>query len=152
MTPNSTYFEVKVKYDHLDPMDGIQKVKTDVYLIDALSFTEAEASGVSQAQTFSSGWLSVDAIKRAKITEVFEFASGDKFFKAKVVFISVDEKGKEKRSASTMLIQADDIKEARERLEESMAGTMSDYEVAKIEETAILEVIPYYEPETTEAE
>lgn len=143
-----TWFETKVQYEKLCPEDGLQKKTTEVYLIDALSFTEAEARAIKQVQPFTSGELTVSAIKRTKFYEIFDAATGDKWFKAKVLFIVLDqEKGTEKRTASYMLIQAEDMKEARERLEEGMKGTMSDYEVASISETSILEVIPFAAPE-----
>ena len=151
MSQLHNWFETKVQYEKMSPEDGLQRKATEVYLIDALSFTEAEARAIYHAQPYTSGKLTVASIKRTKFYEVFDAATGDKWFKAKVLFIVLDqEKGTEKRVASYMLIQAEDIKEARERLEEGMKGTMSDYEVAKIEETPIMDVIPYLAEEEKE--
>jgi hypothetical protein len=75
---------------------------------------------------------------------VFDAPTGDRWYRAKVLFIVLDqEKGTEKRVPATMLIQASDIQEALNRLNEGMKGTMSDYEVAMITDTPILDVFPY---------
>jgi hypothetical protein len=147
------WFEAKIQYDKIGTEDGKQKKVTDTYLVDAMSFTEAEARVIEVVRPYMTGDFTVAALKRAKVHEIFENATGDKWYRAKVVFIVLDaEKGKEKKIGSIMLVQADDIEQARTRLEEQMKGTMSDYEVVKIEETPILDVVKYEEkvdPEDT---
>jgi hypothetical protein len=147
------WFEAKIQYDKIGTEDGKQKKVTDTYLVDAMSFTEAEARVIEVVRPYMTGDFTVAALKRAKVHEIFENATGDKWYRAKVVFIVLDaEKGKEKKIGSIMLVQADDIEQARTRLEEAMKGTMSDYEVVKIEETPILDVVKYEEkvdPEDT---
>jgi len=138
------FFESRIQYDRIGTDDGKQKRQTDVYLIDAMSFAEAEARTIEVAKPYITGEFTVSALKRTKFCEIFENAEGDKFYKAKVVFVVLDaEKGKEKRTASTMLVQASDLESARDRLEDGMKGTLSDYEVVKIEETPILSVVKY---------
>jgi hypothetical protein len=145
------WFEAKIQYDKIGTEDGKQKKVTDTYLVDAMSFTEAEARVIEVVRPYMTGDFTVAALKRAKVHEIFENATGDKWYRAKVVFIVLDaEKGKEKKIGSIMLVQADDIEQARTRLEEQMKGTMSDYEVVKIEETPILDVVKYVEPESSE--
>ena len=142
-----TWFEVKVQYEKLSTEDGIQKKTTETYLVDALSFTEAEARAIKEVQPYTSGELQVKAIKRTKFYEIFDAPTGDRWYKAKVLFIVLDqEKGTEKRTPSFMLIQASDTDEAMIRLNEGMKGTMSDYEVASISDTPILDVFAYVEP------
>lgn len=141
------WFEAKIQYDKIGTEDGKQKKVTDTYLVDAMSFTEAEARAIEIVRPYMTGEFTVAALKRAKVHEIFENATGDKWYRAKVVFIILDaEKGKEKKIGSIMLVQADDIEQARTRLEEQMKGTMSDYEVVRIEETPILDVVKYVEP------
>lgn len=141
------WFEAKIQYDKIGTEDGKQKKVTDTYLVDAMSFAEAEARAIEVVRPYMTGDFTVAALKRAKVHEIFENATGDKWYRAKVMFIILDaEKGKEKKIGSIMLVQADDIEQARTRLEEQMKGTMSDYEVVKIEETPILDVVKYVEP------
>ena len=128
----STWFECKVKYDKMME-NGMQKKVTEPYMVDALSFTEAEARIIKEMTPFISGDFSVANIKRANISELFFDETGDKWFKCKVNFITLDEKsGAEKRTASYMLVQAQDLQKALENLLEGMKGTMADFEIAAI--------------------
>ena len=139
------YFEVTVKYKKTAENGKVVKI-SEKYLADALSFTEAEARINEEMKPFISGEFVVSAIKRARINEIFENVKfeSDKYFKAKVNFITMnEEKGVEKKTASYMLIRATDIKEAREALVYGMKGTMADYEVEAITETKILDVFNY---------
>ena len=112
--------------------------------MDALSFTEAEARIIKEMQPFISGEFRVAGIVPKRINEIFYNENGDKWFRAKVNFITLDEeKGVERKSPTTMLVQACDIKEAREGLVEGMKGSMADYEVESITETKIVEVFKY---------
>ena len=138
----NNFFEVKVKYEKTAEEGKIIKVN-ELYLFDALTFTEAEARVNEELKPFISGEFFAATIKRARINELFE-SNGDKWYKAKVYLISLDEeKGVEKRTACTILVQADSVKDALDVLEAGMKGTMSDYEVAGINETAILDVYKY---------
>lgn len=136
------WFEVKVKYEKTAEEGKIVKVN-ELYLFDALTFTEAEARVNEELKPFISGEFITATIRRARINELFE-SNGSKWYKSKVYFISLDEeKGIEKRTATTMLVQADSVKDAWDVLEAGMKGAMSDYEVAGINETAILDVYKY---------
>ena len=137
------YFLVGIKYEKTAEEGKIVKVN-EAYLVDALSFTEAEARINKEMKPFISGEFVVDKIQRAKVNELFPSEFGDKWFKSKVFFVSLDEeKGIEKRTACTMYVQANDIKEAEANLHEGMKGTMADYEIASITETKILDVFNY---------
>lgn len=140
-----SYFETTVKYETTAENGKLVKV-SEKYLIDALSFTEAEAKTCEHVKPFISGEFTVSAIKRAKVNEIFynETVLGDKWFRAKVNFITLDEeKAIEKKTAVNMMIQAEDLKQARETLEQRMKGSIADYEVEAVAETKILEVIEY---------
>ena len=93
---------------------------------------------------FISGEFLVSDIKRARIAELFPDENGDKWYRCKVNFVSLEEeKGVEKRTASTMFAQASTLKDALEVLEKGMKGTMADYEIASITETTIMDVFVY---------
>lgn len=139
------WFECKISYEKMLE-NGMQKKVTEPYLVDAFSFTEAEARIIEEIRPYVSGEFTVTDIKRAKFAELFFNENGDRFFKAKVYFITLDEKsGSEKKTAVQMLAQASDIKEALTIVEQGMAGTMSDYSIASLTETAIMDVFPYGE-------
>ncbi len=137
------WFECKVTYDKTLENGTIKKV-TEPYLIDALSFTEAEARIIEELRPYLSGEFTIADIKRAKLSELFFNENGDRYFKAKVYFITLDEKsGTEKKTAAQMLIQACDIEEALAELKKGMATTLADYTIASLSETAIMDVFPY---------
>lgn len=139
------YFLSTVKYEKTAENGKLVKV-SEQYLIDALSFTEAEARTIKEVEPFISGTFEVSAIKRYKVAELFPDETGDKWYRCKVMFITLDERsGAEKKTASYMLVQATDLKTARENLESGMKGTMADYDNAEIKETAILDVFLYNE-------
>jgi hypothetical protein len=141
------WFECKIKYEKTAEEGKIVKV-SEAYLVDALSFTEAEARINEEMKPFISGEFIVSNIRRARINELFANENGDKWYRSKVYFISLDEeKGVEKRTACTMMVQANNVKEAWDGLQEGMKGTMADYEIASIVETTILDVYPFAAPE-----
>ena len=126
----NSWFECKVKYDK-EIEGGMQKTVSEPYMVDALSFTEAESRILEEMRPFISGEFTVANIKRVKISELFFDESGDRWYKCKVNFITLDEKsGVEKRTASYMMVQAADFKTALENLLKGMKGTMADYEIA----------------------
>lgn len=139
------WFECKIKYEKTAEEGKILKVN-ETYLVDALSFTEAEARINEEMKPFISGEFVVSNIRRARINELFpnESEQADKWYRSKVYFISLDEeKGIEKRTACTMMVQAGNLKEAWDGLQEGMKGSMADYEIASIVETTILDVYPF---------
>lgn len=143
------WFEVGIRYEKV--MDnGESKKVTEPYLIDALSFTEAEARIIENVTPYISGEFSVRTIKPANICELFRNNQGERFYKCKVNFISLNKKGKEKRTASYMLVEANSTDAAEKRLKEGMEGTMADYDIEAIVETKIMDVYSYEAPAETE--
>jgi len=137
------WFECKVSYEKMME-NGIQKKVTEPYLVDALSFTEAEARITEEIKPYISGEFTITDIKRARLAELFFNPTGDRYYRLKVNFITLDEKsGAEKKTAAQMLAQASDIKEAIAVLEEGMKGTMADYVIASVTETMIMDVFPF---------
>ena len=136
----ANWFECKVRYDKLKENGAAKKVN-EPYLVDALSFTEAEARITEEQRPFISGEFQVSAIKPTKIAEIFWDETGDRWYLVKVAFITIDEKtAAEKRSNSLILVQAANFKHALERFEEGMKGTMADYEIVQITETPLMDV------------
>ena len=147
------WFECKVRYDKTLE-DGIIKRTMETYLVDAFSFTEAEKRFIAEIEPFVSGEYMVTDIKRAKISELFESddSLADRWFKAKVAFVTIDEKtGKEKRAAQTMMVQAIDLRDAVKNLDKGMAGTLGDYVIVSVAETKIMDVFRYKVAEGEEA-
>ena len=139
----SNWFECKVKYDKIME-NGLSKSVTEAYLVDALSFTEAEARIIEEMKSYISGEFTVANIKRVKLADMFFDETGDKWYKAKLNYITLDEKsGAEKKTAAFMLIQAKDFATSLATLTTEMGTTMIDYEVASITETVIMDVFRY---------
>lgn len=141
----SDWFEVGIRYDKTME-DGAQKPVTEQYVVDALSFTEAENKITEEMNSYISGDYSVKTIKKATYHEIF-FSDGDKadkWFKAKLQFITLDEKTqKEKLSNVVYLVQATSLNAACKAIDEIMCGTMIDYESMSVQETKVLDV--FYE-------
>ena len=139
------WFECKVRYDKTLETVLLKKV-TESYLVDALSFTEAEERFLQEIEPMMSGEYSVSDIKRAKISELFESidTTDDKWYKAKVAYIAYDEKkGVEKRTNQIMLIQAKDLRVAVQNLDKGMQGTMGDWDIISIAETPIMDIFKF---------
>ena len=116
------WFECKVSYEKMLE-NGMQKKVTEPYLVDALSFTEAEARIIEEIRPFITGEFTVTDIKRARLSELFFNENGDRFYKIKVYFITLDEKsGAEKKTA---------------------AQTLADYTIASVTETQLMDVFPF---------
>jgi hypothetical protein len=136
------WFECKVQYDKTQE-NGLIKSTKEAYLVDALSFTEAEETITKEIEPFMSGEFMVIDIKRARIAELFENEdlNADRWYKVKIGFISYDEKSeKEKIVTQTDIVQATDFKNALETLEKAMHGTLGDYKIISITETALMDV------------
>lgn len=137
------WFQCNVNFEKMLE-NGMQKRVTEPYLVDALSFTEAEARIIEEIRPFISGEFTVSDIKRARLSELFFNENGDRYYQCKVYFITLDEKsGAEKRTSAKMLVQANNLKEAISVLEEGMKGTMADYTLASVSETQIMDVFPF---------
>ncbi len=137
------WFECKVKYEKTVEEGKVVSVG-ESYLVDALSFTEAEDRIITEMKPFISGEFTVANIRRVKINEMFPNENADKWYRCKVNFVSLDEeKGLEKRTAVAMYVQASDLKTACDSLIEGMKGSLADYEIAAISETPIMDVFLY---------
>lgn len=145
----STWFECKVRYEKTQE-DGCEKLVNEQYVVDALSFTEAEASIIDNMSVYVSGEFKVVNINPANYNEIFFSGNDDDdlWFKARLAFITIDEKkDKEKRTYVNYLIQAKSIERAKRYVDEVMGRTMTDYELKSLSETNIFDVFEH-EPST----
>ena len=139
------WFEAKIRYEKMME-DGILKKVTETYVIDALSFGEAEKRILEEMTSYVSGGVEVCALKIAPYKEIFFADSNmdDKWYVAKLAFITIDEKtDKEKKTRVCYLVNAGNINAAVKNIEEQMAGTMIDYDTFNVSETQILDVFEY---------
>ena len=144
----STWFECKVRYEKTQE-DGSDKLVNELYVVDALSFTEAEASIIDNMAFYVSGELKIANINPANYNEIFFSGNDDDdlWFKARLAFITIDDKNKEKRTYVNYLIQAKSIERAKRYVDEVMGETIIDYELKSLSETKIFDVFEH-EPST----
>ena len=139
------WFEAKIRYEKT-MADGCLKKVTETYVIDALSFGEAENRILEKMGSYVSGEIDVCALKIAPYKEIFFADSNmaDRWYVAKLAFITIDEKtGKQKKTRVCYLVNAGNINAAIKNIEEVMAGTMIDYDTLNVSETQILDVFEY---------
>ena len=140
--PMASWYLGKIRFQKEDET-GKLKTTNEAYLVDALSYTEAEARLYEQIVTGASDFT-VNSITRMRLADLFAYEDGEKWFKAKVVYYSVDEKsGKEKKVVNYMLVNAEDIAQALARITESMRTMLIPYETTDLNLTPILDVFPY---------
>jgi hypothetical protein len=141
----ATWFECKIRYEKTIE-DGMQKKVTEAYVVDALSFSEAEERIIEEMSSYISGEFNVTDIKKAPYGEIFfsDQEMADRWYKAKLQFITLDEKTeKEKRSNVNYLVQAGSFNGAVKNLEEVMGGTMIDYSIVSVNETTLMDVFEH---------
>ena len=139
------WFECKIRFEKMME-DGMQKRVSENYVVDALSFSEAEERIIEEMSSYISGEFDVVDIKKASYKEIFfsDSDTADKWYKAKLQFITIDEKTeKEKRSAVNYLVQAGSFNGAVKNIEEVMGGTMIDYVISTVSETTLMDVFEY---------
>ena len=141
----ANWFECKIRYEKTMD-DGLQKKVTEAYVVDALSFSEAEEKIIEEMSSYISGEFNVTDIKKAAYGEIFfsDLDAADKWYKAKLQFITLDENsGKEKHTTVTYLVQAGSFNGAVKNLDEVMGGTMIDYVITSMTETQLMDVFEH---------
>lgn len=135
-------FECTVKYNK-SIENGTEKNVQETYVVNAETFTEAEARVIKLGEAFGR----VDSVTAAKIAVYTDIIQGDKpengkWYKVKINYVTVDEKnGKEKKLPLYLLTFAADIDGARRNVDAYMKGSVSDWECAMLKETKIMDVI-----------
>lgn len=148
MTNN--WFECKVKYVKIDE-NGKEKKVTEPYLVDAVSFTEAEARIHTELEKMIHSDFVVTNISKSNVSELFPNENGDRWFKAKTSFVTVDEEsGKEKKSNNYMLVEANNVKDAYEYLTEGLSDMIVPFEIPSVTESPIMDVFPFFKNELNE--
>lgn len=139
----TNYFECRVSYDKTLESGAIKQV-TESYLVEAMSFTEAEARITKEMQPYMSGEFSVSAVNRRKYEDVLLDDDRDKLYHVKLMFITIDEKtAAEKRKPSYLLVQARDIADVLSQVEILMRDSVTDYDIVSVSESRILDVFMY---------
>lgn len=141
----ATWFETKIRYNKTLE-DGSERSVKEAYAVEALSFTEAEAAITKEMSAYISGEFSVVEEKIAPYKEVFfsDDDKADKWYKAKLAFITIDEKTeKEKRTAVYYLVQASSLENARKAVDEVMGKSMIDYVLVAVSETQLFDVFEH---------
>ncbi len=138
-----TWYECKVKYLKID-QGGFERKVNDNYLIDAVSYTDAETRIYDIMKELTRGDFQVMNIKRSNISEVISPDNGEWWYKAKISFVSIDEeKGKEKKISNYVIIMADDINDALKQLEKGLEYMLVPYVCTAIQLSTIADVFPY---------
>lgn len=138
------WFECKVKYEKIEEQTGKEKKVTEPYLVDAVSFTEAEARIYEKCGEFIHTEFLINNISKAGYSEVFPMEDGDFWYKCKVNFIAMDEKsGKEKKISSQMLVMANSVKEAFDNLTTNLGTATFDFEITSVALSPIIDIFPY---------
>ena len=152
---SATWYECKVKYRKLDEASGTQKEKTAPFLVDAISYTEAESRITQEMAAYlpDSEEIKITNIKVANYAEIHPFENTDRWFKSRVSLIAYDEEsGKERKTSLYLLVQANDVKEAFDNTVSTMKDTMGEYTIPAIAESPIEDVFPYFSGEEGDLE
>lgn len=141
----NNWFTVKVKYTkQLD--NGALKRVSEPYLLAAMTFTDAEARIYEELGAVIRGEFAVTGIARTEIHDIFAYDDADIWYKAKVKYENFDaDSEKSKKVSQNFLVSAHSVKEAYERLQESLQGLMVDFEIPSIIVSPIVEIFPYQE-------
>ncbi len=139
----NTWHKVIVKYTkQLD--DGTLKRVTEPYLVNSITFTDAEARIHQEVGEFTRGEFLTTTITKVDYADIFHYDDADIWYQTKVSYITEDaDGGKEKRVTNNFLISAHNVGEAYDRMRESLKGLQVDFEIPAITKTPILEIFPY---------
>ena len=138
----SKYFEVKIQYQKIQD-DGKEKKVTEQYVVEALSFTEAESRIIEEMTPYISGAFDVVSEKIAPYYEILisDRIEDDKWFLIKISFVTLDEKtAKEKKTNQRLLVQADTSQTALEYTKKLFDSSMTDYTIDAVQDTPTIEV------------
>jgi hypothetical protein len=142
-----TWFQCTVKYAK-ETEEGLLKSISEKYLVDAVSFTEAEAVIYDRLGEQIRGDFQVTHMAKSPIVDVFHYEDSDYWFKAKIQYLIADgETGREKKVTQFMLVTASDVPQAHERIQESLSNMLVSFQVPDVVASPIVEVFPYEKPD-----
>lgn len=141
----NNYFECKVKYLKID-QNGFERKQTDTFLLDAVSYTNAETRLYEIMKEITNGDFKIMNIKQSNITEVISKLDGEFWYKAKISLVTIDEEaGREKKVNEYLLVAANDLKDAQKQLEEGLSYMLMTYIAVSIAISPVCEVFPCIE-------
>ena len=144
------WFLCKVKYAK-ETEDGLLKSISEQYLVDAVSFTEAEAILYDRLGSQIRGDFQVTGISKSNIVDVFYYEDTETWYKCKITYMIADgENGKEKKVTQYMVVTAEDVKQAFDRIQESLSNMLVSFRVPDITESPIVEIFPFEKDEVTD--
>lgn len=139
------WFTVKVKYTK-QLENGTFKRVTESYLLAAMTFTDAEARVYEELGSIIRGEFIVVSITRADFHDIFHYDDADVWFKCKISYESQDaDSERQKKITQVFLVAANSVKEADQKLKESLASLMVDFLITSIVVTGIVDIFPYNE-------
>lgn len=135
------FYEANTKVTRINER-GEEKQVIERYVIkDCLSFTEAE-DRTARTYAYDDTDAEVVAIKRSNLYEIVnENVNKEKYFRAKLGSIFVDDNGKEKMTFYHVLLSADNMDEAQKIMKEYMNQGMNDFILLEVKETKYIGVI-----------
>lgn len=141
----NNWFTVKVKYTkQLD--NGALKRVSEPYLLAAMTFTDAEARIYEELGSVIRGEFNVVGIARTEIHDIFMYDDADVWYKCKVKYENVDgDSEKTRKVTQNFLVSAGSVKQAFERIQESLSTLLVDFEIPSITVSPIVEIFPYNE-------
>ena len=146
---NANWFEAKVKYVKVGE-DGKEKKVSELYLLDAVSYTEAESRITEELRKMIKGNFNIVGLKKSNITELVESndENDDKWFRSTVAIIDADQiSGKEKKSNQYFLVAGSDINSALSNLQKSLSTYVVPFEIPSVKDTNFVDVFPYFSEE-----
>ncbi|WP_128544165.1 DUF4494 domain-containing protein [Larkinella soli] len=139
-----SWYQGKIRYQLQDPT-GKLKTINETYLLDAVSYTDAEARLYKEVAANTPDFT-VTSITRMRLADLFHFEEGgETWFKCKVIYVTEDDKGREKKIVNQMLVNAENVRQAYDRIAESLKTMLIPFETTDINTTKILDIFPYSE-------
>ncbi len=139
----NSWFTVKVKYTR-QLENGTFKRVSEPYLLAAMSFTDAEARIYEELGSRIRGEFNVVGIARTELHDIFVYDDADTWYKCKITYEKMDEDGeKNKKISQQFLVSAHSVKDAFDRMQESLGAYMIDFEIPSITVSPIVEIFPF---------
>ena len=143
----NAFFEVSIRCCEITEEGKVKKHRKK-YLLDSVSFSEAEARIIEELKEMIQGDFCIEAIKKSNITELVDSndANDDKWFKAKVAIIDADSiSGREKRSNQYFLVAGSDVDKSLENLQKALSTYVVPFEIVQVGDSNIMDVFSYFE-------
>ncbi len=136
------WYNCRVKYLKVNE-NGKERKVSETYLIEAISFSEAEGIVLNKLAPFTKNQLEITTLAKTNISEVFDFEDDGLWYKTKISYTDVNEETeKAQKFNKYILVSAKDIKQAYERIEDNFQLTIA-YDIISVQDSGILDVFPY---------